>query len=674
MSRPASASVLDRERTRLVPVSAWVIAATTTGLALAIVRAHSTWIQWTLLVHLGAGFGFAIVVAPYVWIHLRRTLGIRRASVLFSGLTTLAPLVALFATGVHLAFVGHLESRPEVLQVHLWSAILLVATTTLHLLLHATTPRPGQTAGGERRFKSASREVALAAAIGAATPWILIAIASAAYDAQRGVPDGQPAIQPYAYDYGDHPFRPSQTETTTGRFVSADRIGRSERCGGCHPAIFEQWRASVHREAASDPTYVRNVDLLAEKKGIAATRYCEGCHAPVALLAGQLTPGGEHGGVAGTPANLEGVSCLTCHATDAVVHLKGVASYRFAPTSEYLFAQTESPLLRRVHDLVLRSRPGVHVREMGRGVLRDARSCATCHAQFMDADVNDWGWVQMQDDYAAWLDSPFSGHHEDGFSNTEAMRCQDCHMPLVEAGDPSADDEGRVRSHFFPGANTVLPALRGDQDQLDSTIEFLQANRLRVSIDPPNRADAQQTLRPVDEGLRGFEEAPYYFYLGERAELRITVSNHGVGHDFPGGTIDLGEAWLEVLALDAEGRVAYASGEIDGEDRVDPEAYFYRSLPIDRRGTLVWRHDLFNMVGESFKRVVKAGQSDLVEYGFEVPAWAKSPLTVSVRLRYRKLNERYAKWALGKLYQPVMAVDMARDALRVPVRVRREVE
>jgi hypothetical protein len=57
-----------------------------------------------------------------------------------------------------------------------------------------------------------------------------------------------------------------------------------------------------------------------------------------------------------------------------------------------------------------------------------------------------------------------------------------------------------------------------------------------------------------------------------------------------------------------------------------------------------------------------------------VPAWAKSPLTVTATLKYRKLNQRYAKWALKEKYVDIPVVDLAWDSLDIPVRIRKEVE
>jgi len=486
--------------------------------------------------------------------------------------------------------------------------------------------------------------------------------------------DSVPIPEDYDRDYGDHPFRPSQTETASNEFIHTEQIAESEKCGSCHRDIFNQWLPSTHKQAASDPTYVTNVSLLAKKKGISATRYCEGCHAPIALLTGELTQGGEHGGIIGTQANIEGVSCMSCHGISSLTHLKGVASYVYTPRQPYLFEHSDNKLLRAIHDLLIRVKPDQHKSDLGNPLFKEPKFCASCHTQFMDKDLNNWGWIKMQDEYQAWLSSPYSAQHEKQFSNTNITRCQDCHMPLTYSDDPSANKDKMIRAHRFPGANTFLPILSGDSEQLKITRHFLQSNKIRVSIDKPNRADAIQNRQALDESIRGHKEAPYYYYLGEEAKINIVLSNQGVGHDFPGGTLDINEAWVEFLVLDAEGATVFTSGEIGSDNKVDRDAYFYRAQPIDKKGNLVWKHDLFNMVGESFKRVIKAGESDIVAYSFPIPSWTKSPITVTTTLKYRKINDRYARWALKEKYFKIPPVDMARDSLSIPIRIRKEVE
>lgn len=124
---------------------------------------------------------------------------------------------------------------------------------------------------------------------------------------------------------------------------------------------------------------------------------------------------------------------------------------------------------------------------------------------------------------------------------------------------------------------------------------------------------------------------------------------------------------------DGQGRKIYESGYLDQDNNVEDTAYFYKSIPIDRTGNAVWRHDLVNMIGDSFKRVIPPGATDVTHYTFKVPDDAKGPLTVTVGLNYRKLNNRYARWALKDDKAALPVVEMASTALLLPIKIKPEV-
>jgi hypothetical protein len=645
----------------------------TTGVLTYVIDKHSAWLQWSVLVHVISGVALSVLLGGYLYLHFRRTLGMRRMGMLLSGLFSSLLALALVATGLSIILQGQREASRWVYTGHVYAAAGAAGVVLLHVLLHLRRPAGRKAGPTDATFASFSPGMAKEALLYTAGGQLFILLVSGVYSLLEPKYSELPSVRNYQYNYGAHRFRPSQTETANNAFVDSRQIANSRRCVACHRDIAEQWFSSAHRQAASDAAYVTNIDLLTAKRGISAARYCEGCHAPVALLSGELSPGGKHGGIAGTPANEEGVTCMACHGIESLVHLKGVASYSWKPREEYLFGQSDNSLLLRVQELLIRVRPQQHRTELGKPLFRDPKYCAACHTQFMDKDFNNWGWVKMQDDYGAWLKSPYSKQHEASFAERTVTRCQDCHMPLVPAPDPSADDDGKVRSHRFLGANTFLPILARDEDHLARTKEFLQSDKMRINIEHPTRKDVLQTPQPLNEHLRNFEEAPYYYYIGETAKLRVAVTNRGVGHDFPGGTLDVNEAWVEIVALDAEGAEVYSSGRIRSDNSVDPSANFYRTLPVDRKGDLVWRHDLFNMIGESFRRTIPAAESDIVEYSFVIPAWAKSPLTVTASLKYRKLNDRYARWALKDKYIQIPAVNLAWTSLDLPLRLRQEV-
>lgn len=628
----------------------------------------ATWVYWNYLGHTLLGLLLLPLAVVYIARHIRRTLGIRKLATNILGYATALTLMAVAFTGTFVTIAGNAEARRWVFEVHIGTGYLLLFLIGLHAAIALW-----QADSGRRevpRLVTRPRNVRHLG-LGLAGYAALIALTSVAYDGTRDAPDTGPAVTPYEMHYGPDPFAPSQTRTSNGGFVPAERISVSRECGTCHEQIYEEWKASAHSQAASDPSYVKNINLLEKQRGTAAARYCEGCHAPVALLSGELTAGGKHGGTPDTAAFHEGVGCLGCHGIERVVHLKGVGSYEFAPNDTYLFEHSRQPLARALHNFLIRINPAEHRRAMNREPIFTPEMCATCHESFMDKDMNDWGWVKLQTDYSTWVDSHFSGRGEHDFRRTEVSRCQDCHFPLVTGNDPSADREGRIRSHRTPGANTVLPWLNNDPAQLQAVTQFLQAQRVLIDIEEPARRDATQTLRVIDESLRpGAHTTPYYLYLGEDVQLRVAVSNAMVGHDFPGGTTDINEVWIYLRVADANNVTVFETGALRADRSVDPQAQFYRSLPVDRAGRHVWRHDLFNAVGEVYKNTIPPGKSDIVEYGFRVPYWAKGQLTVTAVLRYRKFNQRYADWVLEQAAADLPIVDMARDSLVIPLRVR----
>lgn len=639
-----------------------------TGVAGLVYQGHSDWALWSDLFHALAGLVFFSSLTLYLVLHFKRTFGVRRPLVFTLGVFAALLLLLVIFSGATMVVQGRQEQDQHWYLLHLVSTALLLLFLLFHVLAYYLAARQQ---GDARLFKSQDAQVGRQTVIGSAALVLLFVFCVAASGWYEPAYSDKPLVADYLYDYGAHPFRPSQTETYHNKFIDERQIVQSAQCGNCHQDITRQWIDSAHKKAASDPTYIKNISLLAERKGITATRYCEGCHAPVALLTGQLSPGGQHGGIVGTPGNREGVNCLSCHGLQSIEHVKGNGSYRFGQAKPYLFDGATNPALELLNQVSIRLDPAQHKKDMGKAFTRSSDLCATCHAQFMDKEMNKWGWVKMQDDYASWLAGPFSSQNP-RFNQQTAVPCQGCHMPLVAGKDPSADGQGQIRSHRFLGANSLLALLNDSPEQFEQMVRFLQSNKMRLTIDKPNRQTASQNYKPLEGEVdaRQLVTAPYFYYLNEQAELNIAVSNIGVGHHFPGGTIDINEAWLEIVVTDASGQQVFSSGLLHADQTVDPKAYFYRSMPVDRFGKDVWKHDLFNMVGDRYRNAVAPGASDLVQYQFQVPAWAVSPLHVAATLKYRKLNKKYTDWALDDSKVSLPVIDMARDSLQIPLKTQ----
>lgn len=664
----AALNTPELDRRRFSRFTAVLVASALTGYATFLVNRGAAWEQWAYLVHTVQGVLLTGIIGHYVYLHYRRTVGLRRPSVSVTGILTALVALVFLGSGLHITFLGQFESARAVYWVHVAAATVTLAAVLGHVLWHRLTV-PAQRAEGEqgllrveaRTLRQTAWQVAIAGGV------ILAGVA--AYALLPSPYRDEAVIQPYEQRYGPDPFAPSHNATASGGFYAVKRLDGAARCGVCHAEIFADWKHSMHAKASSDRAYQTNIKLLAEKKGMAATRYCEGCHAPVAIMSGQLTEGGR----LDTPGHMEeGVTCLSCHAIRRVLNTSGVASYLYDPPVDYLFASADNYAARKLHNYLVRLNPALHRRDMSRAPLPTPELCATCHAQFMEKVMNDWGWVKMQDDYTAWLRGPFSGQSNHTFAQASVQRCQDCHYNLVPGTDPSASTAGLQRSHRLPGANTAIPHIDGDREQVELQTRFLQANRVTVTIDKPTREQAQRSDKPLQPDIADVTEPPGYYYLGDPVTVNTVIANIGVGHDFPGGTSDINEVWVNFVVADGQNRVIFESGALDEQGVVDPSAYFYRTLPVDKEGKLVWRHDLFRMVGDSYKNVIKAGSADVVSFNFTVPSWAKSPLNVGAIVKYRKLNIRYARWALKDETVVLPVVDMASDAITIPIRRRVE--
>lgn len=626
------------------------------------------------LLHSFSGIFCGLMFLVYLFSRPLRALAARGDPLLFSGALAGLTFGVSAVAGLGIIYLG--SSGPL---AWLYSGHLLVSFIFCTVFFTYITLNTVRFVGNGRSVFKAPSKIFLIAVV--ATCFFSIIASYAIFKLIDTSYQRQKTVFPvnYEYVYGDNPFRPSQIETPGSNFIHKYDIAKSFECATCHSDIVEQWASSAHRLAAMDPAYITNVKLYKARTSVAATRYCDGCHVPVALLTGAVTTGGKHGRKAKIAAN-EGVSCKTCHSITDVVHTHGVASFFFSPAQHYPFETTTHSVLKGVRNFLIKTNPDKHKESFGNEVLGESSMCSTCHAQYMDKDVNQWGWVKMQDDYSPWLSSPHANPQGEGHESKKVTRCQDCHMRKVVANDPSADSNGMVRDHRFIGSNTMLPILRDDKVQLDKTIKFLKNNKMEVAIlkpleQPVNKstkisAPAQLSAgtKPAQNAvLQGAHIAPH-LYSGEEAALRIQVTNTGVGHNFPGGTSDITQAWLHVTVTDASGNTVFESGKVDEFEYVDPDAHFYRTIPIDKHNMPVWQHDLLRKVGEVSRTTIAAGKSDIAEFTFVVPDLVRGDITITAALNYRKLNTRYARWALKDKYVPLPITEMARDELSVSVR------
>jgi len=410
--------------------------------------------------------------------------------------------------------------------------------------------------------------------------------------------------------------------------VNPNALIGAASCGsaGCHEQIYEEWLPSAHGFSATDIIFREVQELLAEARHPADTRSCAGCHDPVALLSGAR----NGTSISGDELVIyEGISCLVCHdiiETDS----EGNGGYVMQVPHRYLFADSNAALGQFLNRFLIRGYPQHHKNSFARPLYRDSEFCAACHKQ-VPADAVDTpvGFAQEQNEYDSWRQGRW--YHEDRPDLT--IECRECHMPLVDSDDPASGDDTdsyrnsgdrKHRSHRALASNMYIPVvqdLAGGKEQADQTIAWL-----RGEIEIPEIQDKWTTGPVIDIRI----VAPDQIAPGELINLTLHLHNNKTGHDFPAGPLDVLESWIELTVEDNLGRVLMQLGR-EGATRPTIDApVVYKADWYDRQGLPVERHNLWDVVGASYKHFLESGTGEHVDIPFRCPTIARPRISDSV--------------------------------------------
>ena len=438
-------------------------------------------------------------------------------------------------------------------------------------------------------------------------------------------------------------FFPASVETATGALIPTDFFLTSETCAtaGCHPDIYRQWNESAHHFSSfNNQWYRKSVTYMQDVNGIQPSKWCGGCHDPAILLNGVMDkPIREN---LHTPAAQAGLACTACHSIDRVKDTMGNSGYVIKYPPLHDIAASENPLIRNLHNYLIRLDPEPHKKSFLKPFHREntAEFCSTCHKTHLDVPVNNFRWVRGFNDYDQWQKSGVSHQGALSFYYPEtAKKCVDCHMPLVDSAD-AGNIKGKVHSHRFPAANTALPFVNQHPDQLRIVQAFLQNDVVTLDI----FGDAA----PIPSG--GMRVV-----RGADTRIDVVVRTRGVGHRFPTGTIDAFDIWLEVKATDETGKVVFWNGRIDASDGngpVDPGAHFYHSYMLDARGNRINKRNAWAARTVLYSNTIPPGAADTVRYRLHIPEECGTLLTLEAKLNYRKFNWWHTQWAYAGVRDP----------------------
>jgi hypothetical protein len=685
---PGIASRESEWRRRLATiVLAWLAFESVSGLSIYFLP-FSVPNQWMVIVHTLVGLLFLLPALVYQGRHLAVYWNRPLTSIKVMGyLATAATLVAILS-GMVLTWQALFSSRIAYGWdlAHIISTFALVAFTVPHVVVILLRDR-----SIGRRIEGAGLLAAQRRALVGTTALFLgfLALVGAGWAIYPGDRLVNEFPADYSFKYGpDRPFAPSLAKTMTGGAYHPGWLSGSESCGtsGCHEQIASEWRVSAHRWAAMDAGFQRIQEEMAKQNGAESTRYCGGCHDPISLFSGAKTTFNDK--LTGMAGYQEGVSCLVCHSIRKT-DLEGNANFTVAMPTRYLFELREGRGARLMRDFLIRSYPRRHVADLSKRLFKTPEYCAACHKQFIDQEVNNVGWVQLQNQYDNWRKSRWNHPNEP----RKTIECRECHMPLQASDDPAAGDaldynrspqDRRHRSHRFIGANQAMPALLkipGADEQIALTEKWL-----RGEYEIPEIADKWSRGPAVALELLAPDEA----VPGEPIAIRAVITSNKVGHDFPTGPLDIIQSWVELKVTDAAGKELFVSGTLDERHFIKPGSFMFKAEPVDQYGNLIDRHNLWEMVGVRYRRSLFPGFSDTAEYTFHCPGSAEGasqptgderqfrfkapraaagPLRVTARLLYRKVDQYLLNFMFGESSGLTMPVtEMARTETTIRVR------
>jgi Tfp pilus assembly protein PilF len=485
----------------------------------------------------------------------------------------------------------------------------------------------------------------------------------------------------------DRPFFPSAAETNVGGTIPANFFLTSQSCGRCHKEIYEQWKSSAHHFSSfNNQWYRKSIEYMQDVAGTQPSKWCAGCHDHAVFFNGRFDrPIKEQ---IHTPEAQAGLACTSCH---AIVHVKstmgqGDFTIEYPPLHD--LAASDQPVLQWTHDKLLELDPVPHKKTFLKAFHRQQQPefCSSCHKVHLDVPVNNYRWFRGFNDYDAWQASGMSGEGARSFYYpAKSMKCTSCHMPMVDARDPAAVD-GKVHSHRFPAANTALPFVNKDPVQLKVVQDFLRDNVVSVDVFGLVRAEApaaghdgrakgnepelatsfaqgeesgnlgtgSAVLLPPADVIAPIDKVQPTVRRGDSVRVEVVVRTRKIGHFFPGGTVDAFDVWVELEAVDENGRAIFHSGAVadGGKGPVEPGAHFYRSLLLDEHGNPINKRNAWAARSVAYVRLIPPGAADTIHYRLNVPADCGNRITLKAKVNYRKFMWWNTQFAFGGVRDP----------------------
>jgi tetratricopeptide (TPR) repeat protein len=620
-----------------------------TALGWASGRSYQDWFyQWMFLGHLVLGLLFVAPFAVFAVVHLINTRKRKNRRAVRAGYGLFTMSVAVLVSGgilLWLRLTGASARLPTATSTAYWAHVITPILALWMYWLHRLAGPPIKWRLG----------MAYAGVVGIGV------IAMAAMHVQD--PRQWFAVGPAE---GEQYFMPSLARTTTGKYIPAETLMMNDYCQRCHPDVHSAWSDSVHRFSSfNNPAYLASIRetrdvALKRDKSVKASRWCAGCHDPVPFFSGAFDD--PNYDLLHDPTAHAGISCTVCHAITHVNSTRGNADFTIEEPQHYPFATSSNELLQWINNQLVKAKPQMHKETFLKPFHKTAEFCSTCHKVHLPRELNHYkDFLRGQNHYDTYLLSGVSGHGARSFYYPEVAKhnCAECHMPLAVSEDFGAkpfDNSGNltVHDHLFPAANTAIAWFRDRPAAIAAHQEFMKDI---VRVDLFGLREGSTIDAPLVAPLR--PEVPT-LKPGSQYLLEAVIRTLKLGHPLTQGTVDSNELWLDVTVT-AGGRIIGRSGGLNPEsgNEVDPWAHFVNVFLLDRDGNRISRRNPQDIFVPLYNHQVPPGAGWTVHYGMQLPDNIRDPVTVEVKLQYRKFDSEYMRFVAeqGKVAnQPIRGV------------------
>ena len=610
------------------------------------------------LFHLAVGLLAVSPVLLYGPLHFRRARNHPNTHAKWAGVLLFVSAVTLLLTGIILARFGFLEVNDPLIRggvywVHIALPFLLIWLFIMHRL-----------DGKPIHWKKAG-------------VWAGVTVTFVAASIITHFFTHTPAASSE-----DEPYSPAFLKVTdqhgaASKTIPPEHLMDDETCAECHSDIAQQASLSMHRFSSfNNPAYRFSIektrdDILKRDGNVKATRLCAGCHDQVPLLSGAFDHPDFNADKDET--SQAGITCLVCHAITEVNSPQGNTDFTITDPPRYPFAFSDNPFLKAINRQLIKAKPAFHKKTFLKPAHKSAEFCSTCHKVHIPTELNQYRWTRGQNHYDSFFQSGVSGHRVDSFyyPDKAISRCADCHMPATASDDPAArkrpgGKDASVHNHLFPGGNTGVPHMTDMPAETIATREKFLRSAARVDLF--GIKEKGEISGELHAALG--DELPL-LEPGKKYLLETVVRTLGIGHHLTQGTSDSNELWLDITVKSGD-KIIGRSGGLNNANEVDPWSYFINTYFLDHEGERIEKRDAQNILVALYDHQIPPGAASVVHYQMDIPSDTTEPITIEVKLQYRKFNSAFMRHMEKEDYagNDLPIITMASDKITLPVETK----